>query len=334
MRFEHGVRDLKDRSVNHRVLNLGPRADIQDSVAAFPGVLGALPTYVAQSKGFFAAEGLDVLLVPLSTQGALVSSLVSGSTQVIPYTFDQTVVLAQKDTAVKMIAGIDIGVGFKLLEKRGLDLPVASAVGWQKTILALKGKTIGAQGGETSSNSLILKALMTKAGGSPSDLNLVTVNAGGATVAALAAGQVDVAIPDYGTAIVAEQQGSKEIFDFKTDGPPDLSNVVFTEYLTSDAALAKYPGLDQRFLRAVTKAEQFVKDPANAAENHKIAVSDTKIPESATLDEAIKASAVLLEPKPTAAQIASTMSFYATIGLVSGPMPALPKFVSPLLLGS
>ena len=147
-------------------------------------------------------------------------------------------------------------------------------------------KSVGVIGGPQSANAKILQALMRRAGANPDKVDWITMQTGGPMVAAISTHQVDVVYGDSSTALAAESQGAKRLFDFSKDADP-LNGLVYSTFVSSKALLAKMPDLSTRFNAAIRDAYKFMADPANSAEVTRIATDVVGLPKSPTLPDAI-----------------------------------------------
>lgn len=164
--------------------------------------LGYGPLWIAEQKGFFEAEGLEVELVNFNSDADMNVALVSGSIQVSSI---------GTNSMINMInAGADMK-GFLILDAAyGADAVIAGA--GIESIEDLRGKQVAFEQGATS--DLLINFALREAGMSIADITPVQMAASDAGLAAIA-GRVDAAVsyePYISTALKADDSFSV-IFD-------------------------------------------------------------------------------------------------------------------------
>ena len=163
-----------------------------------------LPLYVAVDEGTFAKQGLQVDLVEFRGGSELIKAIVSGSIDV------GAVSLAE------ITAGIDAGQPLKAFYA-GFNIPDFDWYGAAsiKSLAAAKGKRIGiTQYG--SSTDFITRYALTVNGLDPSkDVQIIQAGPPATRLAAMRAGQLDIAIFATPEKFLAEDQGYKMIYSQK-----------------------------------------------------------------------------------------------------------------------
>jgi NitT/TauT family transport system substrate-binding protein len=196
---------------------------------------------VAQEKGFYADEGLDVTVNEGTSSGNAVKVVGAGN---------YAVGLAD---AIRIVAG------------RAQDVPVTSVMTLYYTspvsVLSLKEKNITKlsdligkkMGGSIDGASILMwRVAMTKAGLDPNKVNFVGLDPA-AQVAALVKGQVD--------AITAQTQPADLEFEGVANNTVPLGlDVVADSVFVNDSYLQKNPDAIRAFTKASIKGVQFVKD--------------------------------------------------------------------------
>ncbi|HEX2385210.1 MAG TPA: ABC transporter substrate-binding protein [Candidatus Binatia bacterium] len=203
---------------------------------------------VAQAKGFFAAEGLEVELIQMATNVTVVAL----TTKDIDYSTASGAVLrsAVRGLPVKVVMYFNGKPLHVLVARRDLD-----------GIAELKGRIIGFAGyGDTT--EFMLRAILHKANMElEKDVKALGISGSGARLTALLTGKVDAAIlpPPYN--IEAEAKGYKrliaaaEVFDSATSGLG-----VHVEKLKDN------PGQVRRMIRALLRTQGFMKENKTASE--------------------------------------------------------------------
>jgi NitT/TauT family transport system substrate-binding protein len=213
--------------------------------------------YIAKDDGYFAAQGLNVKIIKISSSAAVISQQMLGQIDIgagsyVPYILAQVTgarfrILAQAsslrpDTRVLMISS---------------GSPVTS-------VTQLAGKKIGVNG-TNSIGTLLIGMLLKESGVSPSEVDFVTDPAGFPAMprdlqrgewsaAFLAEPYVTLAEEQYGEDVLADlDQGAT--MNFPIDG-----------YVTTQAWLTKNPGLAAAFDRAIQQGQETADSDPGAAQ--------------------------------------------------------------------
>jgi NitT/TauT family transport system substrate-binding protein len=142
-----------------------------------------LPLTIAESLGYFKAEGLDVTINDFAGGAQSLRALVGGSVDVVSGAFEHTVNMQAKGQKLRafVLMGrapqIVLGVSPKALPNF-------------KTVADLKGKKIGVTAPGSSTN-VMANFVLAKAGLKPSDVSIIGVGASSGAVAAMRTGQID-----------------------------------------------------------------------------------------------------------------------------------------------
>jgi NitT/TauT family transport system substrate-binding protein len=142
-----------------------------------------LPLTIAESLGYFKAEGLDVTINDFAGGAQSLRALVGGSVDVVSGAFEHTVNMQAKGQKLRafVLMGrapqIVLGVSPKALPNF-------------KTVADLKGKKIGVTAPGSSTN-VMANFVLGKAGLKPADVSFIGVGASSGAVAAMRSGQID-----------------------------------------------------------------------------------------------------------------------------------------------
>ena len=142
-----------------------------------------LPLTIAEQRGYFKAEGLDLTIVDFAGGARALQAVVGGSADVVSGAFEHTVNMQHKGQRMRafVLQGrapqIVLGVNPKTMPNF-------------KTIADLKGKKIGVTA-PGSSTHVMTNFILAKAGLKPSDVSIIGVGAAQGAVAAMRAGQID-----------------------------------------------------------------------------------------------------------------------------------------------
>ncbi len=208
--------------------------------------------YMAQEKGYFRDEGLDVeLYVPSNPEDVL--KLVGSGKDTFGISYQSDVLLAAAEgIPVKSVAAL---VQHPLNSVMTLK---ASGITRPKQ---LEGKKVGYPG--IPGHEALLSTMMAKDGGSIDKVELV--NVGFDLVQALIGKKVDAALGAYWTheSIIAEQQGFPvDVMQVEKWGVPDYYELVV---VTNDKTAKEQPDAVKAFMRATAKGyNDAIKDPEKA----------------------------------------------------------------------
>lgn len=219
-------------------IGLGYIADIQFA-----------PFYVAQSKGYYKATGLNVTFNQ-GTVPDLIGSMVAGKNTFVFAGGDET--LQARDKHVK---AIDVATIFQKYPV-SLIVPASSSI---KTLADLKGHTIGVPG-PYGSNYTGLLALLYSAKLSLSDVTVESINF--TQVAALVGHKVDAVV---GYSNNEPLQLRAKGFDVRTFDVSDYQPLVSNGIITTEDTYHNQPQMVRNFVQATLKGlKDVIADPSGA----------------------------------------------------------------------
>jgi NitT/TauT family transport system substrate-binding protein len=158
------------------------KTQLQLGVGGKP-LLYYLPLTIAERKGYFKAEGLDVTISDFGGGAQALTALIGGSVDAVTGAYEHTIRMQQKGQSI--VATLELG------RFPGIVLAVAKAqAGEIKSVVDLKGKKIGVTA-PGSSTQLTVSYLLAKAGLSTDDVSIVGVGGGASAVAAMENGTID-----------------------------------------------------------------------------------------------------------------------------------------------
>jgi NitT/TauT family transport system substrate-binding protein len=230
-------------------------------VLAFQPSVQFAPFYVAQDKGYFAAEGLDVA-VQYSTAPDALTLLGAGTSDFVVTSGDEMVPARVQGIPVTYIMALyqRYPVGATAIVGNGAPL---------KTPADLKGRNIGIPG-EYGSSLVALKALLKAGNLTDSDITLNSI--GFTQVEALSQKRVDVAMTYLNNEPVQLQKLGNQV---ETLNVSDYLNLISVGLATSERNLKERPALVQHFVNALLHGLQDTLDQPDAA----FSMSATRIPE-------------------------------------------------------
>jgi NitT/TauT family transport system substrate-binding protein len=142
-----------------------------------------LPLTVAEQKGFFKDEGLEVEVVDFAGGAKALQAVVGGSADVVSGAFEHNINMQAKGQPMKAF----------VLQGRAPQIVLAVSTKTMpnyKSVADLKGKKIGVSAPGSSTN-IMSNFVLAKAGLKPTDVSYVGVGVAQGAVAAMRSGQID-----------------------------------------------------------------------------------------------------------------------------------------------
>ena len=142
-----------------------------------------LPLTVAESLGYFKAEGLEVTIADFAGGSRALQAMIGGSADVVSGAFEHTINMQVKGQRLRAFAlqgrapQIVLGINPKTMPNF-------------KTVADLKGKKLGVTAPGSSTN-VLANFVLAKAGLKPGDVSIIGVGAGSGAAAAMRSGQID-----------------------------------------------------------------------------------------------------------------------------------------------
>lgn len=242
---------------------LSNTASAQDLVVGAAGNPGGLAVFVAQEKGFFAKNGVDVKVEIRNTGSELSKGLRAGEFDFAPAAFTNLPAALERGLDVRGIVGY-VGAAYEKPTADAVVALVASGSSGINSVADLKGKKVGVTFGSTG--DLWLLEALKEAGLTANDIDRVNTRPPG-LVSVLDTGGVDAiaAWEPFVTQTMNKVSGSKLV---KRGG--DL--VCFCAYLHGNPErVYKDEKATQAFVDAIAQAAAYVRDPANNDEVVEIA---------------------------------------------------------------
>ena len=142
-----------------------------------------LPLSIAEFKGFYKAEGLDVEISDFAGGSRALAAVVGGSADVVSGAYEHTINLQQKGQMFQAF----------VLQGRAPQMAIgvsSKTMAGYKSVADLKGKKIGVSAPGSSTN-MMASFMLANAGLKASDVSFVGVGTGAGAVTALRSGQID-----------------------------------------------------------------------------------------------------------------------------------------------
>src|SRR6185369_10745304 len=142
-----------------------------------------LPLTIAERRGYFTREGLDVEISDFAGGSRPLEALVGGSADIGCGAYEHTLYMASKGLSIKAIALQANSFGLVV----GIQKDKAPSY---RELKDLKGMKVGVTGPGSASHAG-LKMLLSKVGLTDNDVSVIGIGGGGAAVAAVTTGKVD-----------------------------------------------------------------------------------------------------------------------------------------------
>jgi NitT/TauT family transport system substrate-binding protein len=250
-----------------------------------------LPLTIAETQGYFKAEGLEVTIADFAGGSQALRAVVGGSADVVSGAFEHTLNMQSKGQMLRafVLQGrapqIVLGVNPKTMPNF-------------RTVVDLKGKKIGVTAPGSSTN-VMANFVLAKAGLKPADVSIVGVGAGSGAVAAMRSGQID-AISNLDPVITLLQRSGdlKVISDTrilaeadKVFGGPMPAGCLYAPQSFID----KHPGAVQALANAMVRADKWIQ-AAGAADIIKAVPENYLLGDRAVYIDAFMAAKGALSP--------------------------------------
>jgi len=214
-------------------------------------IISYLPLPVADAKGFFKRQSLDVTIQNFGAGGAkALQSLIGGSSDVVVGFYDHTVQMQAEGQDVRCVILLNRNPGIALAVRDDL----AGSIREPKD---LAGKKIGITG-PGSSTDFLLRYLLARAGVKGDDVSIIGVGSGASVVAAMERKSID-AVMNYDPAITMLERkklahvmvdGRTSEGSAKAFGGPYPASCLYS----TGAFIAKNPVTIQRLVNAFADA--------------------------------------------------------------------------------
>lgn len=209
-----------------------------------------LPLTIAEQKGYFKAEGLEVEINDFGGGAKSLQALVGGSVDAVTGAYEHTIRMQQKGQDIRAVIELGRFPGIVLAVKKEHQ-------GKVKTAADLKGMKIGVTAPGSSTNFFV-NYLIAKSGGNYKDSAFIGVGAGAGAVAAMQKGEID-AISNLDP-VISKLELDKTVFilaDSRTEAGTKAifggSNPAAVLYLKNEF-IEKNPQTTQALVNAFHKA--------------------------------------------------------------------------------
>ena len=215
-----------------------------------------LPLTIAETQGYFKAEGLEVTVADFAGGSRALQALVGGSADIVSGAFEHTINMQVKGQRLRAFAlqgrapQIVLGINPKTMPNF-------------KSAAELKGRKLGVTAPGSSTN-VLANFVLGKAGLKPGDVSIIGVGAGSGAVAAMRSGQID-AISNLDPVItLLSRSGDLKILSDtrivaeadKIFGGPMPAGCLYAQ----QTFLEKYPATAQALANAIVRADRWIQN--------------------------------------------------------------------------
>jgi NitT/TauT family transport system substrate-binding protein len=209
-----------------------------------------LPLTIAEQKGFFKEQGLDVTINDFGGGAKSLQALIGGSIDVVAGAYEHTIRMQAKGQDIQAVIELGRYPGIVLAVRKDLAGEVKSAAD-------LVGRKVGVTAPGSSTNFFV-NYLMAKAGADPKEAAYIGVGAGLSAVAAMQQGEIDAIVNLDPVISKLQDDGAIEILaDARTEAGTRAifggSNPAAVVYLKNDFIEAN-PNTVQAIVNAFKKA--------------------------------------------------------------------------------
>lgn len=213
-----------------------------------------LPLSVAERKGYFKDEGLEVEIPDFAGGAKALQALVGGSADMVSGAYEHTINMAAKKQPIKAVV---LQAKFSSIV---LLLPKDKAAKY-KGPADLKGLKVGVTAPGSSTN-MFVNNILAKGGLKPTDISVVGVGAGSGAVAAMEKGEID-ALSNLDPVITQLESTGKfvPVADSRTE--KGMQEIYGGDYHASviyitDEYIKKYPNTVQAVVNAMVRANRWI----------------------------------------------------------------------------
>jgi NitT/TauT family transport system substrate-binding protein len=213
-----------------------------------------LPLSVAERKGYFKDEGLEVEIPDFPGGAKALQALVGGSADLVSGAYEHTINMAAKHQPIRAVV---------LQQKYSaivLVMPKDKA-GTYNGAKGLKGLKVGVTAPGSSTN-MFVNNLLVKAGLKPSDVSIIGVGAGAGAVAAMEKGEID-ALANLDPVVTRLTATGKFVPVVDTRTEEGMNQVYGGDYMasviyTTDNFIKQNPNTVQAVVNAMVRADKWL----------------------------------------------------------------------------
>lgn len=213
-----------------------------------------LPLSVAERKGYFKDEGLEVEIPDFPGGAKALQALVGGSADFVSGAYEHTINMAAKKQPIKAVV---LQLKYSAIELVMSKDRAARYHGGRD----LKGLKIGVTAPGSSTNMMV-NNLLAKDGLKPTDVSIVGVGAGAGAVAALEKGEID-ALSNLDPVVTQLESTGKFVAVVDTRTEKGMKEVYGGDYMAAviyvtDEFIKKNPNTVQAVVNAMVRADKWI----------------------------------------------------------------------------
>ena len=213
-----------------------------------------LPLTVAERKGYFKDEGLDVEIADFAGGARALQAMVGGSADMVSGAYEHTINMAAKKQPIKAVV---LQMKFSAM---ALAMSKERAAKF-KGARDMKGWKVGVTAPGSSTN-MYANNLLVKDGLKPTDISVVGVGTGAGAVAALEKGELD-ALVNLDPVLTQLESTGKFVTLFDTRTEKGMKDVYGGDYMAAviyvtDEYVKKNPNTVQAVVNAMVRADKWV----------------------------------------------------------------------------
>jgi NitT/TauT family transport system substrate-binding protein len=213
-----------------------------------------LPLTVAERKGYFKDEGLEVEIPDFAGGARALQALVGGSADMVSGAYEHTINMAAKKQPIKAVVLQAKYSSIALVMSRERAAKYRSAKD-------LKGLKIGVTAPGSSTN-MFVNNLLAKDGLKPTDVSIIGVGTGAGAVAAMEKGEID-AISNLDPVLTQLESTGKFVAVADTRTEKGMKDIYGGDYHASviyvtDEFVKKYPNTVQAVVNAMVRADKWI----------------------------------------------------------------------------
>lgn len=219
--------------------------------------LNNLPFFVAEARGYFAEEGLNVRIDNFAQGGSkALQALIGGSSDVAVGFYEHTIQMQSKYKEIVGFALLARNAGLVLAGRHGVQFDPARPE-------TIRGMNVGITGSGSSSD-FFMRYYLARNGLSPRDVALISVGSGASAALSLREGKIDLLVNYDPAATMLLEMGVGEILiDARTDAGANqaFGGVYPTSILYAlPEFLERRPDAAEKMARGIVRALRFIQE--------------------------------------------------------------------------
>lgn len=230
-------------------------------IGVYRASVWSLPIFAAESQGFFAKNGLQVNLVPVTSGPNALAALAGGSIDVFSASPELVLPAVARGVKVQVISGMT-KMFWELLAN---DTVAKQTTSYPASLQVLKGKKIGVIALGSNSDAM-LQAMLADAGIPLADVTRVSVGIGPTAAAALDQNLVQAVVTAPPASYDTLSSGHSYVLaDLRNPaiGPSSIRNMDYEANWAESAYIKANPAVISQFQKALCQAVEWLQAPAN-----------------------------------------------------------------------